>query len=993
MPFVHTACAPFAPPCVYALLPPCAHCSPIYTPGVLAALKICQVLYSKGLSASCGLTYGQVFCGIIGTRVRREYSVLGDCVNLSARLMQRATGEGGGVIVDSSVVDSCGAGLLFTDLDSITVKGKSIPVDIFRPYPTDTKKYPIPAPASHGGPNLYTSIYMAQKEYYTAYHTLSFLQAYLRHNNIREKNRKNKMMQIERLGITRREKSMAGGTSAFAPGSASSDRSSLQSDGSKSKYRNQDSSPLLGSPPSFSESTSVSGRSTPGASSRRNSTLNLKASLNLASFPASSSNIEQKTPRIMRPTLTPSGLVPIHHAASQSFGFDRLSSVIDEHGDEDSDDSGDSGSADCPRPMSGSVTTHGVNRPQDMYQIVITIPHEQRITNLRVDSPTLPAIGLAEATDLHSLLARAKQLAVSCNLLTPEEAASKLVFNILGSRSFLPHENFDMRYLPAFIACAFDSDLGEEELEAAVGRQSCNSQFSFSETIPPTRDRKMSCLGGGVKKTLELTLIKEIEKLNVQSRLCVVKRRLLQKKIRLVDEGRGGVCVIEGEPGCGKTEVLANFVARVLPNTAAVYFTHGAAFCGHVTAFGVWGVVVQQYLDLLVAQRAVKEGNEGTPPAAPSVEGRTAMLTAELENSFIDDDEDNSRHKWLLSYTYLINELCAVTVAVPEERLDDLPGNTSKVKLIVKALLFRLVRRLASHKSSIIILDDAQHLSHDSWALALALTNIITQRESSSNPVKLLLIFSLRPVVNYRSRYETISPDYEALVETDHIMFLKLDGMPPEEAEDFICSKLGSNVESISDDLFQLLEERAMGNPFVAMELISALQTTEGALVYEHVSGKNATADDDEAEDEGSGRGSFMGLGVSFPGTSTRSNSNPAALAVKEEFVVRVSLAKDFNLADVPPVKKVQALLCARLDRLNACQQGILKVASVIARFQDPTNLTFKWSALTNIYPIDGHKDHLWREVISLEDNGVLMLTSQGKDVNPLNGKADYEFR
>jgi hypothetical protein len=107
----------------------------------------------------------------------------------------------------------------------------------------------------------------------------------------------------------------------------------------------------------------------------------------------------------------------------------------------------------------------------------------------------------------------------------------------------------------------------------------------------------MSTLGSsGVKKTLELTLIKEIEKLNVQSRLCVVKRRLLQKKIRLVDEGQGGVVVIEGEPGCGKTEVLANFVARVLPNTAAVYFTHGAAFCGHVRAFGVWGVVVQQYV-------------------------------------------------------------------------------------------------------------------------------------------------------------------------------------------------------------------------------------------------------------------------------------------------------------------------------------------------------------------------------------------------------------
>jgi hypothetical protein len=131
-----------------------------------------------------------VFCGIIGTRVRREYTVLGDCVNLSARLMQRACGEGGGVLCDSTVVESCGAGLLFTELDSIHVKGKSIPVDIFRPYPADTSKYALPAPAHHGGPNLYGPIYKAQKEYYTAHRTLSFLQAYLRHNTIREKVRR-----------------------------------------------------------------------------------------------------------------------------------------------------------------------------------------------------------------------------------------------------------------------------------------------------------------------------------------------------------------------------------------------------------------------------------------------------------------------------------------------------------------------------------------------------------------------------------------------------------------------------------------------------------------------------------------------------------------------------------------------------------------------------------------------------------------------------------
>lgn len=85
-------------------------------------------------------------------------------------------------------MNSCGASLLFTELDSIRVKGKSQAVKIYRPYPPDRDKYPKPQPAHHGGPNLYEPIYTAQKEYYTAHRTLTFLQVFLRHNSKREKN-------------------------------------------------------------------------------------------------------------------------------------------------------------------------------------------------------------------------------------------------------------------------------------------------------------------------------------------------------------------------------------------------------------------------------------------------------------------------------------------------------------------------------------------------------------------------------------------------------------------------------------------------------------------------------------------------------------------------------------------------------------------------------------------------------------------------------------
>ena len=43
-----------------------------------------------GMKTSVGITTGNVFCGCVGSHVRREYAVIGDVVNLSARLMSKA---------------------------------------------------------------------------------------------------------------------------------------------------------------------------------------------------------------------------------------------------------------------------------------------------------------------------------------------------------------------------------------------------------------------------------------------------------------------------------------------------------------------------------------------------------------------------------------------------------------------------------------------------------------------------------------------------------------------------------------------------------------------------------------------------------------------------------------------------------------------------------------------------------------------------------------
>ncbi|KAL4157098.1 hypothetical protein PRNP1_006124 [Phytophthora ramorum] len=116
-------------------LPPVTHENdPIR--GILASLAICASLGNTDLKASVGITTGTALCGVVGHQGnRREYTVLGDIVNLSARLMQRAKSEGGGVITDAATKIYTQDVLHFEMRPEIMVKGKNESIKIHRPYP------------------------------------------------------------------------------------------------------------------------------------------------------------------------------------------------------------------------------------------------------------------------------------------------------------------------------------------------------------------------------------------------------------------------------------------------------------------------------------------------------------------------------------------------------------------------------------------------------------------------------------------------------------------------------------------------------------------------------------------------------------------------------------------------------------------------------------------------------------------------------------------
>lgn len=56
----------------------------------MAALRVVDGLKMLGLTAGIGVATGRVWCGTVGCDLRKEYTAMGDTVNLSARLMGKA---------------------------------------------------------------------------------------------------------------------------------------------------------------------------------------------------------------------------------------------------------------------------------------------------------------------------------------------------------------------------------------------------------------------------------------------------------------------------------------------------------------------------------------------------------------------------------------------------------------------------------------------------------------------------------------------------------------------------------------------------------------------------------------------------------------------------------------------------------------------------------------------------------------------------------------
>jgi predicted ATPase/class 3 adenylate cyclase len=117
-------------------LPPLAHEDDAVL-GVQASRALYAVLKELDIPGTVGVTTGRAFCGTIGNNTRREYTMIGDVVNMASRLMQAAAVQAASgnlpILCDEATFEEAKNRLHFAELEPISVKGKQGLVPVYRP--------------------------------------------------------------------------------------------------------------------------------------------------------------------------------------------------------------------------------------------------------------------------------------------------------------------------------------------------------------------------------------------------------------------------------------------------------------------------------------------------------------------------------------------------------------------------------------------------------------------------------------------------------------------------------------------------------------------------------------------------------------------------------------------------------------------------------------------------------------------------------------------
>ncbi len=565
--------------------------------------------------------------------------------------------------------------------------------------------------------------------------------------------------------------------------------------------------------------------------------------------------------------------------------------------------------------VNNTILHHQFGKPVNEWLCSIAVPVDGNIGKLNTSSPrVLLRCDCAKTTT--ELIEQACALATSEGFLKISSGNSdKFCLNIQGTRAIFTHFDsmpMDMKLLP--------SVLKEVCIGHIIDGRSKKSSSSASCAVQP-----LSHCG-----VIELVLARTDSTLGIRSCRMHAQLVLLQMKASLALEHKGGVVLLEGAPGVGKTYLLSRFAARTLPYVTTLYFTASSPF-SYSEPCSQWGALLGHFLDVFIQNRSAAASSGGSGGlAGENMQERSTTCTAR-EQALLNELQNCPS---LLKHAYLVNDILGTAIPVPKNEKGE-----SMVDIDVEVvrkwrldILLHLLWRMSQRMKLVLIIDNAQYLAQDSWEMVLQSMSL----GPNGGPLPMLIVFAFRPLAMHKGLFPSMpSAASKTLLRNRRAIFLKVDGLPPEEVEHLVIDQLGAaaSVTSISAYLLMTVEELCLGNPFIIKELMGHLKmSTPPGLTYLEV-------ENEEGGEEMVGK-------------------------------LKATLSNGWDSSSLTPPNHVTALILEILHHVSSRQLLILKTASVMGK-------EFSFRLLFEIYPIKEHLCSLGTEVNVIENLGLLVSVTK----------------
>lgn len=284
------------------------------------------------------------------------------------------------------------------------------------------------------------------------------------------------------------------------------------------------------------------------------------------------------------------------------------------------------------------------------------------------------------------------------------------------------------------------------------------------------------------------------------------ERALLATRVaRLRAEGAGGLLIIEGDAGIGKSALLNE--ARSLAQREGLLVLSGSGSPLDLPPYHAWCAIYAELLALLTGGQGASLNSNGPIAAASDKAEQIARELAQRALLLLEDLD--------------LSEFAPLLAAVAPMSLPETPRTVLLVGQTradqTHELLVRLLSHAASRTPLLLLLEDAQWLDPSSWALLQAALAQIPA---------LLCLVATRPM--------TAPPlVFQQLAYRADSMRLQLRGLAPAELSQLLARRLGVSV--LPAPLTELICPRAQGNPFVGEELLNALREQRVVEVHDGI--------------------------------------------------------------------------------------------------------------------------------------------------------------